>query len=209
VTRFLVVFDVDSTLIEQEVIELLAAEAGQLEEVARVTELAMAGELDFADSLAKRVALLKGLPVSAFENVAKQIRISPGAVELIDHVHALGGRAAAVSGGFTQILEPLGKMLRLDAWLANDLEVMADALTGGLSSKVVDRAVKAEKLVEWSKDYEVRLDCTVAIGDGANDLDMLEAAGLAVAYNAKPLVRKSADLVVEYGNLGSLMNVLT
>ena len=208
-TRFLVVFDVDSTLIEQEVIELLAAEAGQLEEVARVTELAMAGELDFADSLAKRVALLKGLPVSAFENVAKQIRISPGAVELIDHVHALGGRAAAVSGGFTQILEPLGKMLRLDAWLANDLEVMADALTGGLSSKVVDRAVKAEKLVEWSKDYEVRLDCTVAIGDGANDLDMLEAAGLAVAYNAKPLVRKSADLVVEYGNLGSLMNVLT
>lgn len=207
-TKFLVVFDVDSTLIEDEVIELLADVAGKRAEVAAVTERAMAGELDFAESLVERVRALAGLPESVFAEVFQRIRITAGAQELIDAVHAAGGLVGAVSGGFTQVLVPLAETLGLDFARANDLEVVDGLLTGKVQGKIIDRAAKAEALLEWAAAAGFELANTVAVGDGANDLDMLAAAGLGVGFNCKPIVRENADYVVEGHDLSALIPVL-
>lgn len=208
VSKILVVFDVDSTLIQDEVIELLADVAGKRAEVAEVTERAMRGELDFAQSLIERVAVLEGLPETVFADVFERITPTAGVQELIDAVHANGGLVGAVSGGFTQVLTPLAAKLGLDFARANDLEVVDGKLTGRVSSRIVDRAVKAESLAEWALASGIPLENTVAVGDGANDLDMLAMAGLGVAFNAKPLVRERAQIVIERQDLRELIAVL-
>jgi phosphoserine phosphatase len=207
-SKILVVFDVDSTLIEDEVIELLADVAGKRAEVAEVTERAMRGELDFAESLRERVKALAGLPESVFADVFKRITPTTGVVELIDAVHAAGGLVGAVSGGFTQVLTPLAAQLKLDFARANDLEVVDGKLTGKVTGRIVDRAVKAESLIEWAKASGVEIANTVAVGDGANDLDMLATAGLGVAFNAKPIVREKAQIVIDKHDLRELIPVL-
>lgn len=207
-SKILVVFDVDSTLIEDEVIELLADVAGKRAEVAEVTERAMRGELDFAASLRERVAVLAGLPESVFADVYQRITPTAGVQELIDAVHAAGGLVGAVSGGFTQVLTPLAAKLGLDFARANDLEVVDGKLTGKVEGRIVDRAVKAESLKEWAAAAGIDLAQTVAVGDGANDLDMLAAAVLGVAFNAKPIVRDQADIVIEKQDLRELIPVL-
>lgn len=193
--------DVDSTLIQDEVIELLAEFAGAREEVAAVTEAAMRGELDFEASLRARVKTLAGLDESVLRKTYENIRLSEGALELISAVHAAGGRVGAVSGGFIQILEPLAKQLNLDYFRANELEIVDGKLTGEVIGKVIDRTAKAEALLEWSKDFGESEQWTAAIGDGANDLDMFEVAGLSFAFNAKPLVREKADVVIDKPDL--------
>ena len=197
----LIVMDVDSTLIQDEVIELIAEFAGTREQVAAVTESAMRGEIDFEESLRARVATLAGLPESVLEQVYEQVKLSVGALELIHAVHASGGRVGAVSGGFNQILTPLAKRLNLDYYRANDLEVVDGKLTGKVIGQIIDRKAKAEALVEWAEDFGVHTDRVAAIGDGANDLDMFEVAGLSFAYNAKPAVRERADVVVDVPDL--------
>jgi len=208
VTRFLVVFDVDSTLIEDEVIELLAEAAGRRAEVAAVTERAMRGELDFAESLRDRVATLVGLDESVIEQTYERITVTAGAQELIDSVHAAGGKVGAVSGGFNQLLEPLAKRLSLDFWRANELGVADGKLTGEVIGKIVDRQAKADALAQWSQELGLIRRQTVAVGDGANDLQMMREAGLSVAFNAKPMVREQAQLVVQDQNLAELIKVL-
>jgi phosphoserine phosphatase len=206
VTEYLVVFDVDSTLIEDEVIELLAEVAGKREEVAAVTERAMAGELDFAQSLIERVATLEGLPDSVFADVQSRIKITQGAKETIQAIQAAGGKVGAVSGGFNQLLSPLAQILNLDYARANQLEVVDGLLTGKVIGKIIDRTAKAQALSEWSADSG--LIRTVAVGDGANDLEMLATAELGVAFNAKPIVREKADVVIEGLDLRALLELL-
>ncbi|MEY3472845.1 MAG: phosphoserine phosphatase SerB [Actinomycetota bacterium] len=193
--------DVDSTLIQDEVIELLADEAGVRAEVAEITDRAMRGEIDFEQSLRERVSMLKGLPESVFERVQERIRLSDGARTLISAVHASGGRVGAVSGGFNQILTPLASKLNLDYYAANELEVVNGLLTGQLLGEVIDRAAKAAKLELWAKDFGISVELVAAIGDGANDLDMFESAGLSFAYNAKPAVRERADVIIDAPDL--------
>lgn len=207
-TKFLVIFDVDSTLIEDEVIELLAEAAGKRAEVAEVTERAMRGELDFADSLRERVSTLAGLPVSVIDDTYARIRITRGAQALIEYIHAQGGKVAAVSGGFNQLLEPLAAKLGLDFWKANDLEIVNGLLTGNVSGAIVDREAKAASLQTWAAELGLGLDKTIAVGDGANDLGMMEIAGLSVAFNAKPKVRDAAQLVISSNNLEELIAAL-
>ncbi|MDE2386098.1 MAG: phosphoserine phosphatase SerB [Actinomycetales bacterium] len=207
-SKFFVVFDVDSTLIEDEVIELLAEVAGRREEVAAVTERAMAGELDFAESLIQRVATLEGLPEKVFKDVLQRIRITPGAKELIHRIHEAGGRVGAVSGGFTQVLTPLADELGLDFARANDLEVVDGKLSGRVLGQIVDKSVKAQSLLEWAERISFKQSQTVAVGDGANDLEMMTWAGLSVAFNAKPIVKASADIVIEKQNLLELADIL-
>lgn len=199
--RKFIIMDVDSTLIQQEVIEMLAAHVGKEAEVKAVTDAAMRGELDFAQSLHHRVATLADLPESVLENVSQAINLSQGAERLIDTAKAAGHVVAAVSGGFSQILEPLAKRLGLDFALANELEIVDGVLTGRVLGDVVDRATKATKLREWSAISGIDLSATMAIGDGANDLDMLEAAALGVAFNAKPAVRALADAQINIPRL--------
>ncbi len=206
-TEYLVVFDVDSTLIEDEVIELLAEVAGKRDEVAAVTERAMAGELDFAQSLIERVAALAGLPESVFEDVQSRIRITTGARETIAAIQAAGGKVGAVSGGFIQLLTPLAAELNLDFARANELEVIDGMLTGRVIGKIIDRTAKADALKEWSAASG--LTNTVAVGDGANDLEMMANADLGVAFNAKPIVREKADVVIEGKDLRKLLELLT
>jgi phosphoserine phosphatase len=208
VKRHLVVFDVDSTLIEDEVIELLAAEAGSLVHVANITERAMAGELDFAESLRERVATLAGLPETAIHTALGRVRVTQGATELIAAVHRAGGVVGAVSGGFNQLLDSLAKRLELDYHRANELEIVDGVLTGRVLGAIVDREAKETALREWAEDAGVALEDTVAVGDGANDLRMLAAAGLGVAFNAKPIVREQADYVLEGADLSTLIDVL-
>ncbi|MEO0026865.1 MAG: hypothetical protein RL716_196 [Actinomycetota bacterium] len=205
-TRYLVVFDVDSTLIEDEVIELLADVAGKREEVAAVTERAMAGELDFAESLIERVRTLEGLPESVFADVQKRITITTGAIETVAAIQKAGGKVGAVSGGFNQLLEPLSKILNLDFARANQLEVIDGKLTGRVIGGIIDRTAKSDALKEWSQ--LTGLDHTVAVGDGANDLEMMATANLGVAFNAKPIVREKADVVIEGNDLRSLLEIL-
>ena len=195
--RKLLIMDVDSTLIQQEVIELLAEHAGKREEVAAVTEAAMRGELDFAQSLHARVATLADLPVEVIEKVRAAVVLSLGAEELIEAFHAAGHVVCVVSGGFNQILNPLAERLGLDHALANELEVVDGRLTGRVLGEVVDRAVKERMLRAWAGEHGIPLEHCVAVGDGANDLDMLGAAGLGVAFNAKPKVRAAADAAID------------
>ena len=194
--RQLVVMDVDSTVIQDEVVELLANHAGVGDKVKQITDRAMAGEIDFAQSLRERVALLKGLPESIFEEVYNEIRLTPGARTLCRVLKNLDFHLALVSGGFTQVVEPLGEMLNVDHIKANQLEVIDGKLTGQVIGTIVDRAGKAEALKQFAKDHNIPLSRTIAIGDGANDLDMLDAAGLGIAFNAKPIVRSAADASV-------------
>lgn len=193
----LIVFDVDSTLIHEEVIELLAAHAGKEKEVAEVTARAMRGEIDFADSLHHRVATLEGLPMTVLDQVAASATIHDGAKELVTAVQQAGGHVFAVSGGFTHALKPLAEELGLDGYAANTLEIIDGKLTGKVTGQVIDRAVKADMLKKWASEYEVPIEATVAVGDGANDLDMIDLAGYGVGFCPKPVVRDHADLIVE------------
>ncbi|WP_233563711.1 phosphoserine phosphatase SerB [Cryobacterium tepidiphilum] len=207
-TRFLVVLDADSTLIQDEVIELLADVAGSGPEVAEVTERAMRGELDFAESLRARVKTLAGLPDTVFADVGRRIRPTDGVRELIAGLHAHGSRVGVVSGGFHELLDPLAADLGLDHWRANRLEVEDGVLTGGLLGPVIDAAAKAAALQEWAAALGVDAAQTIAVGDGANDLQMMGVAGLAVAFNAKPRVREEADVIVDVADLSQLLPVL-
>nr|WP_231126726.1 phosphoserine phosphatase SerB [Motilibacter aurantiacus] len=204
----LVVMDVDSTLIQGEVIEMLAEHAGAEAEVAKVTEAAMRGELDFAASLHARVALLEGLPESVFGEVRAAVRLTPGARTLVRTLKRLDHRVAVVSGGFTQVVDPLAAELGLDFAAANTLEVVDGRLTGRIVGDVVDRAGKATALERFARECDVPLEQTVAIGDGANDLDMLARAGLGVAFNAKPVVRAAADTAVTVPYLDAVLYLL-
>lgn len=199
--RKLLIMDVDSTLIQQEVIELLADHAGVGAEVAAVTEAAMRGELDFAESLHARVATLEGLPVSVTDDVRRAVSLSQGAETLIRSFSAAGHPVAVVSGGFSQILEPLAQQLRIDFWQANLLDVADGRLTGKVLGAVTDRAAKADALRRWAHESGVPLEATVAIGDGANDLDMLATSGLGIAYNAKHALRQDADAQINIPQL--------
>ena len=189
----LVVMDVDSTLIQDEVIELIARHAGCETEVREVTERAMRGELDFAESLHARVALFAGVPESALDEVRREVRLTPGARTLVRTLTRLGFTVALVSGGFSAIVDPLADELGISHARANVLEVIDGRLTGRVVGDVVDRAAKARYLREFAALEGIPLDRTVAIGDGANDLDMLAIAGLGIAFNAKPVVRAQAD----------------
>ena len=199
--QLLLVMDVDSTLIKQEVIELLAAHAGREKEVAEVTEAAMRGELDFAQSLIARVATLKGLPVSVLQEVGDRIVFSDGAEDLIRRFHAAGHKVGVVSGGFQQILDPLADRLSLDHALANTLGIENDQLTGTVHGDIVDRAAKEAMLRSWAAGHGIAMGATIAAGDGANDLDMVNAAALGVAFNAKPALRSEADVEINFSHL--------
>jgi len=204
----LVVMDVDSTLVQGEVIEMLAAEAGCEAEVARVTAAAMAGDLDFEQSLRARVALLEGLPVEAVDRVRAAVRLTPGARTLVRTLKHLGWTVGIVSGGFTAVTDDLKEQLGLDHALANVLEVVDGRLTGQVVGAVVDRAGKAAALQRFAEEEGLRPEQTVAIGDGANDLDMLAAAGLGIAFNAKPVVRDAADAALSVPFLDAVLFLL-
>jgi phosphoserine phosphatase len=204
----LIVMDVDSTLIEGEVIEMLAAHAGFEAEVSTVTEAAMRGELDFEESLRARVRLLAGLDASVIDKVYDSIVINPGARTLVRTLRRLGYRFAIVSGGFSQITDRLAEDLGIHRSRANTLEIVDGKLTGDLVGAVVDRAGKAKALREFAADLGVSEAATIAIGDGANDLDMLEAAGLGIAYNARPVVRELADTALNVPYLDAIMYLL-
>ena len=206
--RRVVVMDVDSTLIRDEVIELLARHAGREAEVAAVTERAMRGELDFAESLHARVATLAGLPVSVFDDVIEAVRLTPGARTLVATLQDLGFAVALVSGGFVEVVKPLAKSLGIKHVAANRLEVSDGVLTGKVKGEVVDRAMKATMLKKFAAAEGLPLSRTVAVGDGANDLDMLAAAGLGIAFNAKPAVRASADTALNFPYLDAVLYLL-
>lgn len=206
--KMLLVMDVDSTLIKQEVIELLAAHAGREAEVAAVTEAAMRGELDFAQSLHARVKTLAGLDASVIEAVRSKIELSDGARELVAAFKAAGHHVAVVSGGFAQILDPLAAELGLDFACANDLGIEDGKLTGTVNGQVVDRAYKETKLRAWAEELGIGIGQTIAAGDGANDLDMVGAAGLGVAFNAKPALRDAADARIDLPRLDVIVNLV-
>jgi phosphoserine phosphatase len=204
----LVQLDVDSTFIQQEAIELLAAKAGVLEQVATITASAMRGELDFEQSLRARVALLKGLPESVIGEVQKEISLTDGAQELVTTLHDRGHSVSLVSGGFLDIIEPMIKAMSINYYKANKLEIVAGVLTGGLIGPIIDRAAKGEALKEFASASSVVMENTVAIGDGANDLDMMAAAGLSIAFNAKPIVIEAADLAINEPSLRSVISLI-
>ncbi|HUW15623.1 MAG TPA: phosphoserine phosphatase SerB [Actinomycetes bacterium] len=204
----LVVLDVDSTLIQGEVIEMLARRAGCEDEVAEVTRAAMAGDLEFEESLRRRVKLLAGLPESVLPEVRRSVQLAPGARTLVRTLKRLGYRVAIVSGGFSQITDPLAAELGLDYSQANLLEVRDGRLTGEVSGVVVDRAEKAAALERFAAAAGVPLAQTVAIGDGANDLDMLARAGLGIAFNGKPVLREAADMSVTVPYLDAVLFLL-
>ena len=206
--RKLVQLDVDSTLIQQEVIELLAAKAGVADQVIAITDQAMRGELDFEQSLRARVALLKGLPVSAITEVQAQILLTPGARTLISTLHKLGHTVAVVSGGFIDVIAPLLKELDIKYFKANTLGIENGLLTGEVTGAVIDRAAKAAALREFAALESISMEQTIAIGDGANDLDMIVAAGLGIAFNAKPAVKAAADSSISEPYLGSVLYLL-
>ncbi|NEE02097.1 phosphoserine phosphatase SerB [Phytoactinopolyspora halotolerans] len=204
----LIVMDVDSTLVQGEVVEMLAARAGVLDQVAKVTEAAMRGELDFAESLRARVRLLAGLPESAIDEVRDEVRLTPGARTLVRTLKRLGYRCGIVSGGFSQVTDALAEQLDLDFAAANTLEVVDGQLTGELVGDILDRPGKAAALRRFAAQAEVPLSQTVAVGDGANDLDMIGTAGLGVAFNAKPVVRDAADTAVNVPYLDAVLYLL-
>jgi len=204
----LIVFDVDSTLIQGEVIEMPAARAGCEDEVRAITEAAMRGEIEFAESLHQRVETLAGLPVSALDEVADELELTPGARTTVRTLKRLGYRCGVVSGGFSTIIDRLVDDLSLDFSAANDLEIVDGRLTGRVLGEVVDRAGKAVALERFAAEAGVPLDQTVAVGDGANDLDMLAAAGLGVAFNAKPVVAAAADTALSYPYLDAVLFIL-
>lgn len=204
----LICFDCDSTLITQEVIEMLAAYAGKEAEVAAVTERAMRGELDFEESLRERVATLAGLDESVIRNVAKDLQLTPGVRTTLKALQKLGFKTAVVSGGFIQVLEDLAAELELDYVRANTLEIVDGKLTGRVIGKVVDRKAKEDFLREFAADSGLDMRNTVAVGDGANDIDMISAAGLGIAFNAKPALRNVADTSVNSPFMDEILYML-
>ncbi|WP_216897647.1 phosphoserine phosphatase SerB [Nocardia alni] len=204
----LIVFDVDSTLIQGEVIEMLAAHAGVEDQVRGVTEAAMRGEIDFSESLRQRVATLSGLSESVIDEVADSIELTPGARTTIRTLRRLGFRCGVVSGGFRQVIEPLAHELELDFVQANTLEVVGGRLTGKVVGEIVDRPGKAVALRRFAAEAGVPMEQTVAVGDGANDIDMLNAAGLGIAFNAKPALREIADAALSHPYLDAVLFIL-
>ncbi|TQF73303.1 phosphoserine phosphatase SerB [Rhodococcus spelaei] len=204
----LIVFDVDSTLVQGEVIEMLAARAGKEDEVRAVTESAMRGEIDFTESLHQRVAVLAGLDASVIDEVGRDLALTPGARTTIRTLRRLGFHCGVVSGGFRQVIEGLAHDLELDFVEANTLEVVDGKLTGRVIGAVVDRAAKAVALRKFAAQVGVPMEQTVAVGDGANDIDMLNAAGLGVAFNAKPALREVADTALSHPFLDAVLFVL-
>ncbi|PKQ26014.1 MAG: phosphoserine phosphatase SerB [Actinobacteria bacterium HGW-Actinobacteria-4] len=204
----LVVLDVDSTLITAEVIELLAERAGSRAEVAAVTDLAMRGEIDFAESLKQRVATLAGLPTSVFADVLDEIEFTPGAQALVATFQQRGWTAALVSGGFVEVVEPLAAKVNITLFRANRLEAVDGILTGRTVGPVVDSAAKAHALEEFAGQLNIPIAHTIAIGDGANDLGMMAAAGLGIAFNAKPKVQQLADVAVNAASLEAVLDVI-
>lgn len=208
--RFLVVLDVDSTLIEDEVIELLAEEAGPdaAAAVAEVTLRAMNGELDFEASLRERVAHLAGLPESVIDTVRSRVTVTRGVPQLVAGVQAAGGAVGVVSGGFHEVIDPVARELGLDFWRANRLEVSGGVLSGGVLLPVIGAAAKADTLREWADASDVSLRQTIAVGDGANDLPMMAVCGLAVGFDAKAPVRDLAHLLLDERDLAMLLPLM-
>lgn len=207
-SKRLIVFDVDSTLVQGEVIEMLAARAGVEAEVRAITEAAMRGELDFAASLRRRVAMLAGLPASVLDDVAEELQLTPGARTTIRTLKRLGFRCGVVSGGFTRVIDGLAAQLGLDFVAANDLEIVDGRLTGRVLGEIVDRPGKAVALRRFAESVDVPLEQCVAVGDGANDIDMLTTAGLGIAFNAKPALREVADTALSLPYLDVVLFVL-
>ena len=204
----LILFDVDSTLIKQEVIDLLAEKSGHGREVQQITARAMKGEIDFSQALLKRVSLLEGLPESVFDEVISEISFAEGFDELFSYLRKNGFLVGAVSGGFHNVLDKLFARLQLDFLKANVLEVVDGRLTGKITAAPVDRMAKARALREFAALHKVELENTVAVGDGANDLDMIEIAGLGVSYMGKEILRQKADLHLEKAGLNALIQYL-
>jgi phosphoserine phosphatase len=200
--------DVDSTLIQQEVIELLGSKAGKGEEIKAITDSAMRGELDFEASLRARVALLEGLPETVIDEVRQEVLLTPGARTLVSTLKKLGHSVAVVSGGFTIVIEPLLEELGISHYRANTLEIVGGKLTGRVTGEIIDRAAKAAALRDFAALENVSLEQTIAIGDGANDLDMIAAAGLGIAFNAKPAVKAAADSSLSAPYLDSVLYLL-
>lgn len=200
--------DVDSTLINEEVIDLLAAQAGVSKEVSQITSSAMAGELDFSESLVKRVSLLAGLSITAIEQVQRKITLTNGAADLITALQSRGDIVAVVSGGFTEIISPLLATLKISRFKANSLEIIEGQLTGKVNGEIVDRRAKAEFLKELVALSGIPLSNTVAIGDGANDIDMIQSAGIGVAFCAKPALVNVADRVINTRDLREVLKVI-
>jgi len=204
----LIVFDVDSTLIQGEVIEMLAEHAGAGEAVAAITEAAMRGEIDFAESLHQRVATLAGLPAEVLDEVADQVELTKGARTTIRTLRRLGFHCGVVSGGFRQVIDPLAHELMLDFVAANELEILDGRLTGRVVGPIIDRAGKAKALRDFATQAGVPMEQTVAVGDGANDIDMLNAAVLCVAFNANPALREVADASLSHPYLDTVLFIL-
>ncbi|HFI0423907.1 TPA: phosphoserine phosphatase SerB [Streptococcus suis] len=207
-TTGLLVMDVDSTLILEEGIDLLGEEAGVGEQVAAITERAMRGELDFEEALRERVSLLKGLPISVFDKIMEKIHFTPGAVELIKELKARGFKIAVVSGGFHETVDRLAAELDLDYVRANRLEVVDEILTGQVLGEIVTKETKKACLESWASDNGLSISQTVAMGDGANDLPMIQTAGIGVAFCAKPIVQEQAPFQINEKNLYKLIEIL-
>jgi phosphoserine phosphatase len=201
VSRFIVVCDVDSTLINDEVIDLLADAAGSGDEVAALTKRAMRGEIDFAEALAQRVATLRGTSVKVLDDVLGAVTLTNGARQLVHAVHEAGGYIIAVSGGFYEILNPIATQLGLHAWTANGLEAIDGVFTGRTYGPLIDAAAKANFLTAYAKKKRIPLSSTIAVGDGANDLAMMNIAGLSVGFCAKPEVRQAAHVNIDVRDL--------
>ena len=204
----LVLFDVDSTLIEQEVIDLLGNYSGQGQQIAEITAQAMQGDLDFDQALSKRVGLLEGLPESIILDVVEEISFSPGALQLLGSLKGAGCKVGVVSGGFHNILDRLFTNLELDFLRANTLEVVEGTLTGKTVGPVINRQAKAVALKEFAQMYGIALEKTVAVGDGSNDLEMIQVAGLGISYRGKPILNAAADVVISEPNLMQVLEFL-
>lgn len=204
----LLVMDVDSTLIDQEVIDELGEAAGAGEEIAKVTEQAMRGELEFCDALRARVALLKGLDISVFDTVHDKLSFTNGALDLIDTLHEHGWKVGVVSGGFHEVVDRLAAEGHIDYWIANRLEVEKNRLTGKVLGNIVCKTVKLHALEAWAKRLGVPMSQTVAVGDGANDIPMIQAAGLGIAFCAKPKTQLAADVALNERDLRKVLGYL-
>ena len=204
-SKRIVMLDMDSTLIEQEVINLLGQAAGKSIEIEAITDKAMAGDLDFKTALIERVSLLKGLDHNILSQVREQITLTKGAKKLVDELHQQGHKVGVVSGGFIEVIEPILKSLEIDFYRANKLKIQDGVLTGEIDGPLIDSHAKRMALEEFADQEQVRLEQTVAIGDGANDLEMIKAAGLGIAFNAKPKVAAAADTTISNQDLSTVL----